>query len=45
MRDAAALHVREAGVGIAAQMEVGIDDRSAPRGFRLGPEAARAGRQ
>jgi hypothetical protein len=44
MRNAASLHVGEALVGIAAEVEVGIDHRSAPVGRGLRPDARRGGR-
>ena len=36
LRDAAALHMREAGIRIATQVQVGIEDRSAPVRCGLG---------
>lgn len=37
--DAAALHMGKAGAGIAAEVEMSVEDRTTPGGFGLGPDA------
>src|SRR5262245_40155174 len=44
VRDAAALHVGKAGIRVGTEMEVGVEDRTSPRGVGLRVQPRSGGR-